>query len=250
LNNRDPKFHDIYDLDVRTGAKKLMFKNDRFSAFIFDNDLNLRLLKLEGDDASDLYYKYDPKKATDLSSLPLYRRVKFEDRDVTYPVAFNENFTQLYWLDNLETEDFGSLYSVDFETQKRTLIRKSTRQEPIVHITLHPVSLKLLSAITEYDRPKRVFFDQEYEREFGYLAGKMARQFNETSQLRLVAYSEDFSLWIFTPQTDLRPGMYYFYNRTDGVVKFMFPSEFSKVKVKVYFTCHLLTKDGYFHYLK
>ena len=44
LNDRDPKWHDLYELSISTGEKKLLRKNtDEIAGWDFDHDGNLRL---------------------------------------------------------------------------------------------------------------------------------------------------------------------------------------------------------------
>ena len=42
LNDRNPQYHDIYRIDLRTGNKSLVLKNDRFAGVVADDDYKLR----------------------------------------------------------------------------------------------------------------------------------------------------------------------------------------------------------------
>ena len=42
LNDRDPQFHDIYRMNIETGEKKLIEKNDEFAGFVTDEDYRVR----------------------------------------------------------------------------------------------------------------------------------------------------------------------------------------------------------------
>ena len=42
LNNRVPQFHDVYRLDLASGKRELVLKNDRWAGFLADWDLNVR----------------------------------------------------------------------------------------------------------------------------------------------------------------------------------------------------------------
>ena len=43
LNDRDPRFHDLYKIDVLTGNRRLVFKNEGFNRFFIDFDLRPRV---------------------------------------------------------------------------------------------------------------------------------------------------------------------------------------------------------------
>src|SRR5207249_2804481 len=42
LNDRTPQFHDVYRLNLETGKRELVEKNDEFSGFITDDDYRVR----------------------------------------------------------------------------------------------------------------------------------------------------------------------------------------------------------------
>ena len=43
LNNRDPRFHDVWRLDLATGRLRFLYQNDGWAGFDFDRKLNRRL---------------------------------------------------------------------------------------------------------------------------------------------------------------------------------------------------------------
>jgi hypothetical protein len=44
LNDRDPRWHDLYELHISTGVKTLLRKNtEQIASWMFDHDGNLRL---------------------------------------------------------------------------------------------------------------------------------------------------------------------------------------------------------------
>jgi hypothetical protein len=44
MNDRDPRWHDIYIVDIRTGARRLAYENtDEIASFVLDSRLDLRL---------------------------------------------------------------------------------------------------------------------------------------------------------------------------------------------------------------
>ena len=44
LNDRNPQFHDIYRMNIRTGEKRLVQQNDGFAGFVTDDDYSIRFV--------------------------------------------------------------------------------------------------------------------------------------------------------------------------------------------------------------
>jgi len=53
LNNRDPKYHDIHRINIRTGEMSLVQENRDFSGFIIDDDYNVRFASRMTDDGGE-----------------------------------------------------------------------------------------------------------------------------------------------------------------------------------------------------
>jgi hypothetical protein len=55
LNTRDPRYHDIYRVDIRTGAMALAQTNSEFSGFVTDDDYVVRFAsRMTGDGGTEL----------------------------------------------------------------------------------------------------------------------------------------------------------------------------------------------------
>ena len=57
VNNRDPKWHDVYSLNLKTGKLTLVQRNDGYAGFIADNDLKLRIASKSRDDGGSDYFR-------------------------------------------------------------------------------------------------------------------------------------------------------------------------------------------------
>ena len=85
LNDRDPEYHDIYRVNITTGEKRLVQKNDeRFAGFVFDDDLRVRLaanVTSNGD--------VDYLKLAQSGTFEPFMKIKYEDSATTYPIGFD-----------------------------------------------------------------------------------------------------------------------------------------------------------------
>lgn len=59
LNDRDPRFHDVYRVDIASGQRKLIQKNDEYAAFVSDDDFQVRFAMKMLSDGGSQYYQAD-----------------------------------------------------------------------------------------------------------------------------------------------------------------------------------------------
>ena len=43
MNDRDPKWHDVYSVNLSTGERSLLSENNGFASILVDNDFKVRL---------------------------------------------------------------------------------------------------------------------------------------------------------------------------------------------------------------
>jgi len=94
INNRDPRWHDVYSLELATAKLTLVRKNDGYAGFLSDDDLTLRVAEKSRDDGGSDYYRIsggqvEPKPMAE---------VALEDSQTTSPVGFTADGKTLYWI--------------------------------------------------------------------------------------------------------------------------------------------------------
>jgi hypothetical protein len=62
LNDRDPKFNDLYRINIQTAERELVLKGDGFAEIMADDDLKPRLAKTADADGGYTYHAYDGTK--------------------------------------------------------------------------------------------------------------------------------------------------------------------------------------------
>jgi dipeptidyl aminopeptidase/acylaminoacyl peptidase len=98
INNRDPRWHDLYSLDVKSGALTLVYKNvDGYASFVADEQLNLRLLAKSRDDGGTDYFRIDGSKGK--AEATPFVQVGLDDALTTMPLGFTVDGKTLYWAD-------------------------------------------------------------------------------------------------------------------------------------------------------
>ena len=123
VNNRDPRWHDVYDLDAVTGELTLIYENtDEFGGFVFDNDLQLRFgQKSTAEGGSEYFRRVD-------GGWELFMEVSPEDLYTTGLSGFSEDNAKLY-LTESTGRDTGALFAMDMETGEKTLIAEDDRAD-------------------------------------------------------------------------------------------------------------------------
>src|SRR6185503_3700677 len=84
LNDRDPRHHDVYLIDLATGARTKVFENTKYAGFVLDEDLKLRLAVEMKDDGSSVVSELAPGKKAHPYSLV----IPFDDSLTTGAVGF------------------------------------------------------------------------------------------------------------------------------------------------------------------
>lgn len=59
LNDKNPAFHNVYELDLYTNQMRMIFHNTRFPAkIVVDNDLRIKMVFEEAPDGSLIFYRF------------------------------------------------------------------------------------------------------------------------------------------------------------------------------------------------
>ena len=123
INNRDPRWHDVYELDVESGELTLLFENtEEFGGFTFDNDLQLRFGE-KSTSAGGLEYYSRTEDGWDL-----FMEVAPEDLYTTGLAGFSEDNSTLYLIES-DGRDTGALFAMDMATNEKALIAEDDRAD-------------------------------------------------------------------------------------------------------------------------
>ena len=124
VNNRDPRWHDIYSLEMATGKLTLVMKNEGYGGFQADDALNLRMAQKPRADGGSEYFRVIDGK---VESTPVVS-VGLEDAQTTEPLAFTADGKTLYWNDS-RGRDTSALMAQDLETGAMTLVAQDKRAD-------------------------------------------------------------------------------------------------------------------------
>lgn len=202
LNDRNPSYHDAYELNLTTGERKLIFKNDQFKGYLFDDNLTLRMLTKENDDAGMSYFTV----SVDGLTWNLSRTFGPDEAYSTYVSHFDDTGRILYWVDSLG-RDKGALISENLDTGERKVIYEPTRSDIV--FTTEPITGKPLAVMENYLKPERFILDKSVEADFRLLDKRFPN-----SQTSIASVSLDMKIWLVATSSDNQSAQLYLYNRS------------------------------------
>jgi dipeptidyl aminopeptidase/acylaminoacyl peptidase len=132
LNDRDPKWHDAYSLDLRTGKLTLVMRNDGYGSLTADQRLDLRLASRPREDGGADYFRISDGK---VEAQP-FSTVGLEDSQTVAPSGFSNDGKTLYWIDS-RGRDTAALVAQDVATGKTTVLGSSPKAD-ISNVLIDP----------------------------------------------------------------------------------------------------------------
>jgi len=133
LNNRVPQFHDVYRVDLESGKRELVLKNDRWAGFMADWDLNLRY----GFRQTPAGGAVVEKLSAGGKSEP-WLEIGADDVLTTRPAGITADGRTVYLHDS-RSRNTAALFAVDVATDKATQIGASEKAD-VEGVITHPAT--------------------------------------------------------------------------------------------------------------
>ena len=124
LNNRDPKWHDVHSLDLKTGKLTLVLQNDGYADFTADETLTVRMASRSTPDGGTDFFRVAGGKVEDKA----FASIGLEDGQTTFPAGFTADGSTLYWIDS-RGRDTSALVAQDWATGKTTVLAQDARAD-------------------------------------------------------------------------------------------------------------------------
>jgi len=199
VNNRDPRYHDVYSLDLASGQLTLVMKNEGYGGFTADGTLNLRLAqKSNASGGTDFFRVVDGKvEATAFS------RVGLEDAQTTQPLGFTHDGKTLYWADS-RGRDTAALLAQDLASGQTTVVAQDRRAD-IDDAIFDPRSGRAQAFSSNYLKAEYQALEPAMQADLALLQGRIKGQFTIASRsaaddkwlLTVDSVSAPVSTWLF-----------------------------------------------------
>jgi dipeptidyl aminopeptidase/acylaminoacyl peptidase len=212
MNQRDPKNHDLFKIDLKTAKATLVAQNDDgFLGFTSDLDYTPRLAAKATPDGGQEMFKPDPKKKGAWVS---WQKVPPEDSLTTEPQDFDKTGKTLYMIDS-RGRDTAALFAVDIASGKQTLLADDPRAD-VDSVLVHPVDRKPQAAASTRERRTWKVLDKAIQPDFDALAKVAPGDFEVLSR------TLDDKAWVVGYTLDDGPVRYYRYDRKSQKADFLF----------------------------
>ncbi len=209
LNNRDPRWHDAYSLDLASGELTLIYENvDQIGGYVFDNDLNMRLGARPTSDGGMVYLTYDD------GAWDTFMTVPQEDALSTGISGFAEGNETLYVRDS-RARDTSALFAVDLATQNRTVIAEDDRAD-IGGVWTDPETDELQAYTVTYARTEIIPLNEEGEEILAALEA------NFEGDVSLASRTLDDQQWVVLETAADAVPTYHLWDREAGTVTRLF----------------------------
>ncbi len=239
INNRDPRFHDIHRVNIRTGESRLVQKNERgegdgFVGFLTDENFRVRLAVDMLPDGGQELLRPGPQEG----SWSLFIRIEHADTLTTSPVGFDAGGGTLYMLDS-RGRNTAALMAIDMSSGEARRLADDPRAD-IEDTLSHPRERTIQAAASTRERKRWQVLDAALEPDFAYLQSLV------DGELGIDSRSLDDRHWIVHFNVDHGPLRYYHYDRSRRRAEFLFTTRPALEKVPLA-RMHALTlpaRDG------
>ncbi|WP_267432842.1 S9 family peptidase [Sphingomonas sp. GM_Shp_1] len=124
VNNRDPRWHDVYELNLTTGALTKVMQNDGYAGFLADDQLRLRMAAKARPDGGSDYFRVD---GTKVETTPVVQ-FGLDDSLTTSPLGFTVDGKTLYWMDS-RGRNTAALMAQDMASGQMAVIGESPKAD-------------------------------------------------------------------------------------------------------------------------
>jgi dipeptidyl aminopeptidase/acylaminoacyl peptidase len=205
MNDRDAKWHDLYRVDLATGKRTLVDRNeDEIGNYLVDDDYTIRYATRSRPDGGTDILQPDGE-----GGWKVYSTIPFEDGFTTQPTGLTTDGKTLYMIDSRE-RNTAALYAIDVETGERTLVHEDARAD-IGNALAHPQTGKVQAVAVDYLR-------EEWQPIDPAIAADLAKlQTLGPGVAGVNSRTYDDGTWIVTYSAAEQPVTYYRYDRAgDG----------------------------------
>lgn len=210
LNERDPENHDLYEVEIATGKRKLLFENKDALTFSVDRQNKPRLAQKVQQDGGVEFFSIDDKGALK----PLFK-VGLDDSMATGADTFDRSGKTVFMFDS-RGRDKAALTAMDPVTGKQSRVLHEPAKADIVDVLRHPKDLTLQAISSSYGRKEWTFFDKEVEADFGVLAKV------DKGDVEIVSRTLDDKTWVVGFVRDDGPMRFHLFDRKTDKATFLF----------------------------
>lgn len=212
LNERDPAWHDLFEIDIRTGERRLIKENtEQISGWVFDLQDRLRLAtRSTGDGGTEIL------RVEEDHFEPIYQ-VSFEE--TCYPVKFHKNSKQVYIVSNLgEKVDLTQLLLLNVENGSLEIVESDPEHNvDFGHAYFSELTDQLIGTSYEDEKTRMYWREPQFEKDYEFLIVQLPEM-----EVSFGSATDDEAIWIIYANSDVDPGATYLFNREERTLEFQY----------------------------
>jgi dipeptidyl aminopeptidase/acylaminoacyl peptidase len=233
LNNRNPQFHDVYRVNIVTGARTLIQRNDAYAGFATDDSYKVRFA-----------YQFRPDgglnmlRRTDAGRFEPFEQIGSDDALTTQIIGFDKTAQQIYMVD-ARGRDTAALFRKDLATGTQTLLAEDPKSDAQNGL-IHPVEKTIQAVAFNYDRVQWQVLDPAIGEDLTYLRSVT------DGEVEIASRTSDDSRWIVAYLKDNGPVRVYLYDRPARMATFLFTNRpaLESAKLAHMYPREIKSRDG------
>jgi acylaminoacyl-peptidase len=221
MNDRDARWHDLYIVDIRTGERRLVYKNkDEIAGFILDSRLNLRLATTTRNKGrGSAILKWTGAAFEEIMS------IEADDVFGTDPLHVNRA-GDAWFLRSSVGRDKAAILRVDWVTGAQSVVAAHDKVDITGWIT-DPRTEEMTAVAAEYIQSDWIAIDSATGLDLAMLAGELDGTIEITGQ------SDDDTLWVVAVSRPDRPSVWHLLDRRTTKITRLFSARPKLEKVKL-----------------
>jgi dipeptidyl aminopeptidase/acylaminoacyl peptidase len=202
VNNRDPKWHDVYSLDLASGKlTPVLMNTGGYAGFIADEQLKVRIATKSRPDGGSDYFRVNGDQ---VEAQP-FEQVGLDDSQTSGPAGFTTDGKTLYWLDS-RGRDTGALIAQDVATGRKTIVAENGRAD-IGGAMASPKTGRIEAYAVNYLKNEWVPLGDAVKGDLAFLQSRLQGEVNVTSRTQ----ADD--KWIVAVDPGTAPSSAWLYDR-------------------------------------
>jgi hypothetical protein len=235
LNDRDPQWHDIWEIDLETGERKKLYENtERLGSIQIDWQGKFRLAsRANPETGGEDLFRFRGM------SLEPWRSIPFEDSLTTSTGAFNRAGTHFAMISSVG-RNTSALLRVDAATGEEQVLAADPEAD-IVNYMIHPETFEVVAAASDPGRLTWTALDPQTAASLN----EIKMRFPE-DDFAVSSRSRDNSRWIVSVWGPQKPVSYYLADRTTGGINGIFSSrpDLKPYRLAPMKSEHITSRDG------
>ncbi|MGH6616445.1 S9 family peptidase [Sphingomonas sp.] len=210
INDRDPRYHDIYSVDIATGARVLIEANEAgYSTYLVDEDFRLRIARLSRPDGGAVL-----RRRADDGAWVDWQEIGPEDANTTRASHLNAEADTVYFYDSRGRET-AALVAIDLAEGTKSELAADAEAD-IDGMLLNGETLRPLAWAGGALRRRYRAIDPAFEQDIARIDLAVPGDWRPTG------LSDDMRFWVVAASADRQPGTIWLYDRQQGSITKLF----------------------------